>query len=43
MKLLVTHGADGSARDRNGKTAAEIAGSAGHTEIAEYLAERDDS
>jgi ankyrin repeat protein len=43
VRLLVAHGADRSARDRNGNTAAEIARSADHTEIAEYLEGAGDS
>ena len=43
VRLLVTHGADPAATDRNGKSAAEIANTAGFPEIAEYLAGADDA
>jgi hypothetical protein len=37
--LLITHGADRTAVNRNGDTAAEIARSAGFVELAAYLEE----
>ena len=37
VRLLVTHGADPAARDRNGSIPAEIARSAGHGVVTEYL------
>ena len=43
VPLLVAYGAERSAPDRNGNTAAEIARSADHTEIAEYLEGAGDS
>ena len=37
VRLLVAHGADLSAGDRNGDTPAMIARSAGHPEVSDYL------